>query len=150
VGDFVTNSAGFFIVPDLEADTYVVYETAAPAGYILDKTPQNVVLKPNETATLEFSNKPLAGLQIRKVDSVTGEPLAGVEFKITELDGVMVGNFLTDDAGLIFIPGLQEGWYVVREVSPLEGYKPDTAPRNEEVDSGKLNVVEYRNQTYPE
>lgn len=150
VGDFVTNSAGFFIVPDLEADTYVVYETAAPAGYILNKTPQNAVLKPGGTATLEFTNKPLAGLQIRKVDSVTGEPLAGVEFKITELAGAMVGAYFTDDVGLIFIPELQEGWYVVTEISPLEGYKPDTAPRNVEVLSGKLNVVEYRNQPYPQ
>jgi len=50
IGDFITNSAGFFVVSDLEAGWYVVYETRAPAGYIMDSTPQNVELKPNRTA----------------------------------------------------------------------------------------------------
>lgn len=149
MGDFVTNSAGFFVAPDLEAGTYTVYETAAPAGYILDKTPQTAVLRPNGTTTLEFSNKPLAGLQIKKVDAVTGLPMKGVEFKITKLNSEPVGIYVTDDAGLIFVPDMKEGWYVVTETRTLDGYKLDNAPRNVEVASDKLNLVEYRNQPYP-
>ena len=149
MGDFVTNSAGFFVTPDLEAGTYTVYETAAPAGYILDKTPQTAVLRPNGTTTLEFSNKPLAGLQIKKVDAVTGLPMKGVEFKITKLNSEPVGIYVTDDAGLIFVPDMKEGWYVVTETRTLDGYKLDNAPRNVEVASDKLNLVEYRNQPYP-
>lgn len=149
MGDFVTNSAGFFVAPDLEAGTYTVYETAAPAGYILDKTPQTAVLKPNGTTTLEFSNKPLAGLQIKKVDAVTGLPMKGVEFKITKLNSEPVGTYVTDDAGLIFVLDMKEGWYVVTETRTLDGYKLDNAPRNVEVASDKLNLVEYRNQPYP-
>ncbi len=149
MGDFVTNSAGFFVAPDLEAGTYTVYETAAPAGYILDKTPQTAVLRPNGTTTLEFSNKPLAGLQIKKVDAVTGLPMKGVEFKITKLNSEPVGIYVTDDAGLIFVPDMKEGWYVVTETRTLDGYKLDNALRNVEVASDKLNLVEYRNQPYP-
>lgn len=149
MGDFVTNLAGFFVAPDLEAGTYTVYETAAPAGYILDKTPQTAVLRPNGTTTLEFSNKPLAGLQIKKVDAVTGLPMKGVEFKITKLNSEPVGIYVTDDAGLIFVPDMKEGWYVVTETRTLDGYKLDNAPRNVEVASDKLNLVEYRNQPYP-
>jgi len=149
IGDFVTNSAGFFVAPDLEAGTYTVYETAAPAGYILDKTPQTAVLKPNGTTTLEFSDKPLTGLQIKKVDAVTGLPMKGVEFKITRLNNEPVGTYVTDDAGLIFVPDLKEGWYVLTETRTLDGYKLDNAPRNVEVASDKLNLVEYLNQPYP-
>lgn len=149
VGDFVTNSAGFFVLSDLEAGTYTVYETEAPAGYILDKTPQTAVLKPNGTTTLEFADKPLAGLQIKKVDAVTGQPMKGVEFRITKLNNEPVGNYVTNGAGLIFVPDLKEGWYVVTETKTLDGYKPDSSPRNVEVVSDKLNIVEYQNQPYP-
>ena len=149
IGDFVTNSAGFFVLSDLEAGTYTVYETEAPAGYILDKSPQTVVIKPNGTTTLEFADRPLAGLQIKKLDAVTGQPMEGVEFRITKLNNESVGTYVTDDAGLIFVPDLQEGWYVVTETKTLDGYKPDSSPRNVEVVSDKLNVIEYKNQPYP-
>ena len=149
VGDFTTNSAGFFALSDLEAGAYAVYEAAAPAGYILDNTPQTVELKPNQTVSLEFSNKPLAGLQIKKVDAVTGQPLKGVEFRVTNMDNSTVGTYTTDEAGLIFVPDLAEGWYIVTETCALDGYKPDSAPRNVQVVSGKLNLVEYKNLPYP-
>ena len=50
VGEFTTNSAGFFTVPDLTPGQYTVYEKQAPAGYITDETPQSVELKVNGTA----------------------------------------------------------------------------------------------------
>ena len=149
IGDFVTNSAGFFVVSDLDAGWYTVYETQAPAGYIKDSTAQNVELKPNKTAVVEFQNKPLAGLQIKKVDDVTGLPMAGVVFDIAELDGRRVGTFTTDDTGLVFVPGLNEGWLIVTETKTLSGYKLDSAPRNVEIKADRLNVLEYRNQPYP-
>jgi uncharacterized surface anchored protein len=149
VGEFTTNNAGFFAVPDLAPGWYTVYELAAPAGYITDPTPQSVELKANGTAVLEFSNKPLVGLQIKKVDDVTGLPLAGVEFSITEPDGRRIGTFTTDENGLIFVPGLQEGWLIVTETKALPGYKPDSTPRNVEIKSDRLNLLEYRNQPYP-
>jgi uncharacterized surface anchored protein len=149
VGEFTTNGAGFFAVPDLAPGWYIVYEKQAPAGYVIDPTPQSVELKANGTAVLEFTNKPLAGLQIKKVDDVTGLPLAGVEFSITEPDGRRIGTFTTDESGLIFVPDLREGWLIVTEVKTLPGYKPDSTPRNVEILSDRLNVLEYRNQPYP-
>jgi len=149
VGDYVTGAGGYFAVSDLEPDWYTAYETATIAGYVLDSTPQNIQIKKGTLAVLEFTNRPLSGLQIKKVDAVTREPLAGVEFKVTELDGRLVGSYTTDEVGLVFVPNLDAGWYVVTEVKGLTGYKPDTVPRNVEVKTGELNVVEYQNQPYP-
>ncbi len=39
--------------------------------------------------------------------------------------------------------------YVVTEVKGISGYKPDYTPRNVEIVTGELNVVEYKNQPYP-
>ncbi|GHU80099.1 hypothetical protein FACS1894191_4510 [Clostridia bacterium] len=149
VGDYVTGAGGYFAVSGLTPDWYTCYETAGVAGYVLDSTPQNIQIKKGALAVLEFTNKPLAGLQIKKVDAVTGLPLAGVDFSVAGLDGRRVGTFTTDDAGLIFVPDLREGWLVVAETKGLSGYKPDTAPRNVEIKADRLNVVEYRNQPYP-
>ncbi|MDL2232060.1 hypothetical protein LJC63_00580 [Ruminococcaceae bacterium OttesenSCG-928-L11] len=149
VGDYTTNAGGFIAVSDLEPGWYTAFETATIPGYILDATPQNIEIKKNDLAVLEFTNRPLTGLQIRKSDAVTGEPLAGVEFSVTELSGARIGSFTTDSSGIIFVPDLKEGWYVVSEVKGLPGYKPDTAPRNVELRADRLNVLEYKNQPYP-
>ena len=80
-GKFVTDSAGTFTITDIApGTTLVVKETRAKAGYILDDTPQTVKVKSNEVTTLEFRNQPKGNLIIVKQDSVTKEPLEGVEF----------------------------------------------------------------------
>lgn len=149
IGEFTTNAAGFFVVSDLEPGWYSVFESKAPAGYQLDSEPQNVELKHDKTAVVEFEDVPLSGLQIRKTDAVTGKPMSGVEFKITRMDQSLIGNYTTDESGIAFIEGLQEGWYIVTETKTLEGYRIDSAPRNVEIRADRLNVIEYKNQPYP-
>lgn len=152
VGDFQTNSAGFFVVPDVDLNNewLTIYETQAPAGYILDPTPQNVQMKPGKTSIVQFFNQPLMGLQIQKRDSVTQKPMAGVQFRISELDGRLIQNVTTDEAGLCFIPDLKANtWVVIEETKTLPGYKLDNAPRNVEIKGDKLNVVLYENTPYP-
>ena len=151
IGEFTTNTAGFFMVTDIDLNhqSVTVYETQAAKGYIHDPTPQTVELIPNKTTVLQFADQPLMGLQIKKVDDVTGQPLEGVQFKVTEISGAIIGTFTTDADGVINIPDREESWVQVTEVKSLDGYKPDPAPRNVELKSGKLNVVEYRNQPYP-
>jgi len=150
VGDFVTGPGGFFTVDGLEPNTYYTcFETETIPGYILSQKPQTFQIKKGESMVLEFENEPLSGLQIRKTDAVTGLPLAGVEFKVTELDGRLVGNYTTPESGIIFIEGLKPAYYIVQEIKGLSTHKPDTAPRNVLVETGRLNVVEYRNQPYP-
>ena len=49
---------------------------------MLDDTPQTVKVKSNEVVTVEFRNAPKGNLIIVKQDSVTKEPLEGVEFNL--------------------------------------------------------------------
>ena len=67
---------------------------------------------------------------MKKLDSVTKEPLSGVELKITYADGRVVdtangqissaGTYFTDDKGEIVIAGIT-GTVVVTEVIWCEG-----------------------------
>lgn len=82
-GKFVTDSAGTFSITDIApGTTLIIKETHAKEGYLLDDTPQTVKVKSNEVTTVEFRNQPKGNLIIVKQDSITKEPLEGVQFKI--------------------------------------------------------------------
>ena len=151
VGEYRTGSNGMATVTgkDVVPGWYLIKEVKANPGYIASGETKMVELKLSAPAIVEFTNKPRTGLQIRKVDDVTGEPLAGVQFKVTEISGAIIGTYTTDASGIINIPDREEGWVQVTEIKPLDGYKPDSASRNVELVSGKLSILEYRNQPYP-
>ena len=142
-GKFVTDSAGTFTITDIApGTTLVIKETRAKDGYILDDTPQTVKVKSNEVVTVEFRNQPKGNLIIVKQDSVTKEPLEGVEFKITYADGSYVdaeggtlsstGLYWTDKEGKITISGIS-GTVVVTEVETIPGYTIDENTRTQTV-----------------
>ena len=142
-GKFVTDSAGTFSITDIApGTTLIIKETRAKTGYILDDTPQTVKVKSNEVTTLEFRNQPKGNLIIVKQDSVTKEPLEGVEFKITYADGSYVdaeggtlssnGLYWTDKEGKITLSGIS-GTVVVTEVETIPGYTIDENSRTQTV-----------------
>lgn len=142
-GKFVTDSAGTFTITDIApGTTLIIKETRAKDGYLLDDTPQTVKVKSNEVVTVEFCNAPKGNLIIVKQDSVTKEPLEGVEFKITYADGSYVdaeggtlsstGLYRTDKAGKITISGIS-GTVVVTEIETIPGYTIDENSRTQTV-----------------
>ena len=142
-GKFVTDSAGTFTITDIApGTTLVIKETRAKDGYLLDDTPQTVKVKSNEVVTVEFRNAPKGNLIIVKQDSVTKEPLEGVEFKITYADGSYVdaeggtlsstGLYWTDKEGKITISGIS-GTIVATEVQTIPGYAIDENTRTQTV-----------------
>lgn len=142
-GKFVTDSVGTFTITDIApGTTLVIKEIRAKAGYILDDTPQTVKVKSNEVVTVEFRNAPKGNLIIVKQDSVTKEPLEGVQFKIVYADGSYVdaaggtlssaGLYWTDKDGEITISGIS-GTVVVTEVETIPGYTVDENSRTQTV-----------------
>ena len=142
-GKFVTDGAGTFTITDIApGTTLIIKETRAKDGYLLDDTPQTVKVKSNEVTTLEFRNQPKGNLIIVKQDSVTKEPLEGVEFKIVYADGSYVdaaggtlsstGLYWTDKEGKITISGIS-GTVVVTEVQTIPGYTIDENTRTQTV-----------------
>ena len=142
-GKFVTDSAGTFTITDIApGTTLIIKETRAKDGFLLDDTPQTVKVKSNEVVTVEFRNAPKGNLIIVKQDSVTKEPLEGVEFKITYADGSYVdaeggtlsstGLYRTDKAGKITISGIS-GTVVVTEIKTIPGYTIDENSRTQTV-----------------
>ena len=140
-GKYMTDSAGTFTITDIApGTTLIIKETRAKDGYLLDDTPQTVKVKSNEVVTVEFRNAPKGNLIIVKQDSVTKEPLEGVEFKITYADGSYVdaeggtlsstGLYWTDKEGKIIISGIS-GTIVATEVQTIPGYAIDENTRTQ-------------------
>ena len=151
-GRYTTDSSGSIVIPSLDPETTVIIkETKAKAGYILDDTPQQAVIKSNDVAIVEFLNQPLGSLQIVKKDSATREPLEGVQFMVTKTNGAVVGNgtglFTTDADGSIIINGLEpEMTVIIKEVRAKDGYLLDDTPRQATIKSNEVTTVEFLNQ----
>ena len=148
VGEYTTDNTGTILLPTLTPDWYVVRETKAPEGYILDETPKTVEVKTNVPTVVTFENKPLSGIKIVKTDSETGEPLEGVSFAVSKMNGEKIGTFKTDKEGMIYVSDLEDGYYTVTETEGLEGYHWDKEPKTVEVKSGKQTILEVENQPY--
>ena len=87
-GEYITDENGRIVINDLEPGTTVTArETKTLEGYVLDTTPKSIEIKAGEVQTLRFYNEAKGTIVIRKLDSVTKEPLAGVEFELTYADG---------------------------------------------------------------
>jgi uncharacterized surface anchored protein len=145
VGTHKTDAAGKILVSGLTDGTYIVSETIAPDGYILDAAPQTVTVTSGKLTTAEFTNKPLAGLQIIKIDSGTRQPIAGVSFSVSKMNGERVGEFTTGKDGTIFIPNIESGWYTVAETKAAAGYIIDSRPRSVEIKWGQATTLTVEN-----
>ena len=143
-GRFTTNAAGEILVDGLEPGmTVIAREVRAKTGYLLDDSPQHTLIKSGETAHLQFLNQPAGNLIIRKVSSgPNGEPLEGVEFKITYADGSFVpdangelssnGIYYTNKSGEIRISSVV-GTVVATETKTIPGFTIDEATRTQTV-----------------
>ena len=134
-GEYVTDEAGRIVITGLEPGmTVTARETRTVEGFVLDGTPKGILIKEGEVQTLRFYNRQQGTLVIRKLDSVTKEPLPGVEFELTYAEGGYVddanghlsskGLYTTDSNGEIRISGIT-GTIVAKETKTIEGYTID-------------------------
>ena len=151
-GRYVTDSAGTIRIDGLTPGmTVIAKEVRAKDGYILDDTPQSIKIKRNSVMTLEFRNQPKGGVLVRKVDAATNEPIADVEFLVTDSDGNFIGNangkYVTDSAGTFTITDVApDTTLVIKETRAKDGYILDDTPQTVKVKSNEVVTVEFRNQ----
>ena len=132
--------------------TLVVTETATIPGYTIDEASrtQTVVVNPNDTQTLHFTNTPSTTLVIEKYIEGTTTPLKGVTFLVTDSSGAVVGRsngeFITDENGRIVIHDLIPGTTVTaREVKTVEGFVLDSSPKSILIKAGEVQTLRFYN-----
>ena len=132
--------------------TLVVTETATIPGYTIDEASrtQTVVVNPNDTQTLHFTNTPSTTLVIEKYIEGTTTPLKGVTFLVTDSSGAVVGRsngeFITDEHGRVVIHDLEPGTTVTaREVKTVDGFVLDGAPKSILIKAGEVQTLRFYN-----
>ena len=143
-GIYYTSKSGEIRISNI-VGTVVATETKTIPGFTIDEATrtQTVVVNPNDTQTLIFYNKPTATLIIQKYISGTkNEPLAGVQFLVTDSSGAVVGPnngyYTSDSAGQIVIEGLTDGMTITaREVKTVDGFVLDGTPLSIKIDQSQ-------------
>ena len=148
-----TDNHGRIFLDSVPVGTFKVTEINVPSHVILCPIPQEVALKPGETSTVTFFNALKPSLEIRKLDSVTGDPVKGAKFQIWygsnhtdtgELNDL--GTYFSDASGKIILPEIKDGWYKVTELEPASGYAIKEAATQEcFISGGESKVLTFEN-----
>ena len=133
--------------------TIVATETASIPGYTIDEATrtQTVVVHPNDTQTLYFYNKPETTLVLEKfIKGTDREPLAGVEFLVTDGAGTVIGPnngvYTTGEDGRAVITGLTPGTTITaRETQTAEGCVLDGSPQSILIKEGEVPTLTFWN-----
>ena len=131
----------------------VVTETSSIPGYTIDEATrtQTVVVHPNDTQTLYFYNRPETTLVLQKfIAGTDNEPLAGVEFLVTDSSGAVVGPnngvYTTGADGRVVITGLTPGTTITaRETRTVDGFVLDSSPQSILIKEGEVQTLTFWN-----
>ncbi|HAT4308271.1 TPA: Cys-Gln thioester bond-forming surface protein [Clostridium perfringens] len=156
-----TNENGELITPQIlpyghyqleEVEALPGYVTMKPIKFTVDENANLQDIKDLGTVlTVNAKNDRLtSNMEMVKIDGETKKPLAGVEFKVTALDGFMKGqtwNLKSDENGKINLKNLQYGHYQIQEIKTLWNYVLNDKPVNFEVkENGKNIKLEMTNK----
>ena len=146
-GEFITDSNGEILIPNVKPDSYVVTEIQAPTGYEISEEPKAIkVGTDGGTYQLRFADRALNGLVISKIDEETREPIKNVTFEVSKMNGERIGTYRTDSDGKIALSNMESGWYTVIETKAAKGYALDSEPKHIEVKNGKQALLTVTNR----
>mgnify|MGYP003234937956 CR=1 FL=1 len=152
VDQIKTDSEGKAELKNLLPGVYEISEKSVPSPYLLDAPSQLATLYPNRDHTVYFENHQKPALTVKKVDSVTGDPLQGAKFHVTYASNHTgsgeindLGAFYTDENGQFQLTGLRDGWYNVTELEPPTGYAIKEATQEIYIKSGTGKVLTFEN-----
>lgn len=152
VDQIKTDSEGKAELRNLLPGVYEISEKSVPSPYLLDAPSQLATLYPNRDHTVYFENHQKPALTVKKVDSVTGDPLQGAKFHVTYASNNTgsgeindLGTYYTGENGQFQLTGLRDGWYKVTEQEPPTGYAIKEAAQEVYIKSGTGKVLTVEN-----
>ena len=152
VDQIKTDSEGKAELKNLLPGVYEISEKSVPSPYLLDAPAQLATLYPNRDHTVYFENHQKPALTVKKVDSVTGDPLQGAKFHVTYASNNTgsgeindLGSYYTGENGQFQLTGLRDGWYKVTEQEPPTGYAIKEATQEVYIKSGTSKTLTFEN-----
>lgn len=145
-----TGKDGVAQFTDVLYGTYTLSEVTAPENYVRSTATKTVTVdKHGQTYDLgQFANTIFKGeVRLKKVDADTNNPISGVTFELYKaVDGQKQGDPVatetTDNQGMLTIPNISFGKYLLVEKTPAQGYLPLTEELAVDITANE-QVVDY-------
>lgn len=116
----VSDENGFFEFNELVCGEFLVKEITPPSGYIISDKIYPVTINENgDTVEIVAENKAIT-VEISKQD-IYGKELAGTEMQLTDLEGNIIDEWISNGTNHV-ISELEAGEYILKEITPPEGY----------------------------
>ena len=116
-----SDANGVFVFTKFDYGTWIVRETKAPEGYNVIEDMEFVVddnwTEPEPVKCIDIPNH----YEFVKTDTA-GNPLAGVRFALEDKAGNKLGDYVSDENGIVKVTDLKPGTYIIREIETLEGF----------------------------
>ena len=149
-GIYRTDENGRFTVSGLNPGAYVVTETKAPDGYVLDSKAQSVTVNASDAQTLMFRDAPTQTLNVEIFVTDSTTPIPGTAFLVLDQNGKPVGSangeYTADENGRISISGLTPGVSImVKEIRAANGFILDRTPKSILIQSGDAQFLRFYN-----
>lgn len=125
VVDEWTSTNEVHVIKNLTPGKYTLTETIAPDGYILSDETITFTVKSDGSVTkvkMENTPKDKPVVVISKVDSTTGEELAGAHLELRDEKGNLIEAWVSTNESHV-IEGLAPGKYTLTEVIAPDGYE---------------------------
>ena len=151
IGTLTESEAGIYEMKDLLYGHYLIKETKAPEGFLLDTGVYSVFIETDgmtysveNKAGVGFINEAMKG-NLKIVKTSSNGKVEGFSFRITGANGYDV-TLKTDENGEIFIEGLRIGEYTVSEVAD-EVSAPYSRPADKKANvmTDSTTIVEMHN-----
>ena len=117
----VSDKDGVIIFRNFDYGEWIIRENAAPEGYSKMEDIRFQVhdgwKEPKPILCVNIPNH----YEFKKTDS-SGNPLAGVKFRLEDENGKDLGTYESGKDGMVQIKDLKPGTYLIREIETLEGY----------------------------
>ncbi len=123
IGEYITDSNGKVVIEKLPSNKkYYILEIEASEGFVLNEEKMYFEIKDNgEVVKATMTNEKIKSIiNIHKTDELNN-PLAGVVIGIFDLENNLIGEYTTDETGLIEVE-LEYGSYYYQELKTIENY----------------------------
>ena len=128
--------------------TITAKETKTVSGFVLDTTPQSILIQDGAAQSLTFFNKSEGGLELIKVnESDKSQRIPNTTFEIRKMDGALVDTITTDKQGRARLD-LDAGDYYAVETEAAQGFKLDSTPTYFTIQDGKSTTVTITNKAF--
>ena len=118
----VTDKDGFLTFTKFGYGDWIIRETKVPEGYCKNVMDITIHVDDNWKApeAIQCVNIP-NHYEFLKTDS-SGNPLEGVKFRLEDEHGTNLGEYVSDENGIVRITDLESGVYYIRETETVEGF----------------------------